>query len=182
MYFPNIFTKAGGDSQSIFKRSINLPNPLLHSRLDTRSIFKRYMYLPNPSTIAGCDTSSIFKQCAECSPRVRETRVQPPGQVIPKTQKMVLDAALLSTRHYKVRIKGKVEQSREKSSAFPRHLGVVAIKREPSGHPRLCLSTLLFICIYPTPPLLQDVAQGQFFSGVYVFTQPLHEDVTRGQF
>ena len=36
-----------------------------------------------------------------------------PGQVIPKTQKMVLDAALLSSLHYKVRIKGKVEQSRE---------------------------------------------------------------------
>ena len=32
---------------------------------------------------------------------------------------MVLDAALLNTQHYKVRIKGKVEQSREWSSAFP---------------------------------------------------------------
>ena len=31
------------------------------------------------------------------------------GQVIPKTLKMVLDAALLSTQHYKVPIKGKVE-------------------------------------------------------------------------
>ena len=31
-----------------------------------------------------------------------------PGQVIPKTQKMVLDAALLSTQYYKMRIKGKV--------------------------------------------------------------------------
>ena len=28
-----------------------------------------------------------------------------------KDSKMVLDAALLSTQHYKVRIKGKVEQS-----------------------------------------------------------------------
>ena len=34
-----------------------------------------------------------------------------PGRFIPKTQKMVLDAALLNTQHYKVRIKGKVEQS-----------------------------------------------------------------------
>ena len=42
-----------------------------------------------------------------------------PGRVIPKTQKMVLDAALLSTQHYKVRIKGKVEQSRERSGALP---------------------------------------------------------------
>ena len=29
-----------------------------------------------------------------------------PGRVIPKTQKMVLDAALLNTQHYEVRIKG----------------------------------------------------------------------------
>ena len=34
-----------------------------------------------------------------------------PGRVIPKTQKMVLDIALLSTEHSKMRIKGKVEQS-----------------------------------------------------------------------
>ena len=42
-----------------------------------------------------------------------------PGRVIPKTQKIVLDAALLSTRYYKVRIKGKVEQSKEWSSGLP---------------------------------------------------------------
>ena len=42
-----------------------------------------------------------------------------PSRVIPKTQKMVLDASLLNTQHYKVRIKGKVEQSRERSSALP---------------------------------------------------------------
>ena len=41
------------------------------------------------------------------------------GRVIPKTQKMVLDASLLNTQHYKIRIKGKVEQSRERSSALP---------------------------------------------------------------
>ena len=41
-----------------------------------------------------------------------------PLQVIPKTLKMVLDASLLNTRHYKVKIKGKEEQSREWSSAF----------------------------------------------------------------
>ena len=35
-----------------------------------------------------------------------------PGRVIPKTQKKVLSVALLNTQHYKVRIKGKVEQSR----------------------------------------------------------------------
>ena len=41
-----------------------------------------------------------------------------PGQVIPKTQKMVLDAALINTQHYKVTIKGKVEQSRKRSSVL----------------------------------------------------------------
>ena len=42
-----------------------------------------------------------------------------PGGVIPKTLKMVLDASLLNTQQYKVWIKGKVEQSRERSSALP---------------------------------------------------------------
>ena len=42
-----------------------------------------------------------------------EDRGSIPGRVIPKTQKMVLDAALLNTQHYKVRIKGKVDQFRE---------------------------------------------------------------------
>ena len=31
---------------------------------------------------------------------------------------MLLDASLLNTQYFKVRIKGKVEQSRETSSAF----------------------------------------------------------------
>ena len=44
-----------------------------------------------------------------------------PGRVIPKTQKMVLDASLLNTQHYKVRIKGKVEQSREGVEPSPTH-------------------------------------------------------------
>ena len=41
-----------------------------------------------------------------------------PGRVIPKTLKMVLDTTLLNTQHYKVRFKGKVEQSWEWSSAL----------------------------------------------------------------
>ena len=42
-----------------------------------------------------------------------------PGRVIPKAQKMVLDGASLNTQYYEERIKGKVEQSREWSSALP---------------------------------------------------------------
>ena len=39
-----------------------------------------------------------------------------PVHLIPKILKMVLDASLLNTQQYKVHIKGKVEQSRERSS------------------------------------------------------------------
>ena len=42
-----------------------------------------------------------------------------PGRVIPKTQKIVHDTAFLNTQHYKVRIKGKVKQSREWSNVLP---------------------------------------------------------------
>ena len=48
-----------------------------------------------------------------------EDRGSIPDQVIPKTQKMVLDVALLNTQHYKVRIKGKVEQSRNRVVPSP---------------------------------------------------------------
>ena len=41
-----------------------------------------------------------------------------PGRVKPKTQKMRLDAALLNIRHYKVGIKGKVEQSKKSNSTL----------------------------------------------------------------
>ena len=40
------------------------------------------------------------------------------GRVISKTLKMVLDASLLYTQLHKVLLKGKVEQSRERSSTL----------------------------------------------------------------
>ena len=49
---------------------------------------------------------------------------------------MVLNAALFETQHYKERIKIKAEKYTEWSSAPPLHLVVVAIKKEPLGHPR----------------------------------------------
>ena len=42
-----------------------------------------------------------------------------PGPVMPNTQKMLLDASLLNTQHYKVWIKAKVDQLRESSCALP---------------------------------------------------------------
>ena len=40
------------------------------------------------------------------------------GWVIPKTQKIVLDTSLLTTQHRMVRIKSKVEQTKERRSAL----------------------------------------------------------------
>ena len=42
---------------------------------------------------------------------------------------MVLDTSLLNTQQYKVRIKGKVEQSRERSSTLLNTSSVVAIEK-----------------------------------------------------
>ena len=67
-----------------------------------------------------------------------------PGQVIPKAQKMVLDASLLNTQHYKVWIKGKVEQSREWNST-PLHLGIVTIEKGAFSRPPLLLYIQIII-------------------------------------
>ena len=61
-----------------------------------------------------------------------------PGRIIPKTQKMVLNAALLNTHHYKVMIKSKVDQR-------PQHLSVVAIEKGAFGSPSTKLYVLLII-------------------------------------
>ena len=60
-----------------------------------------------------------------------------PGYVIPKTLKMVLDATLLNTQQYKVRMKVKVEQSREMSNALPQNFSVVAIEKEAFWSPSI---------------------------------------------
>ena len=56
-----------------------------------------------------------------------------PGCVLPKTLKMVLDTSLLNTQQYMVCIKGKVEQSRERSSTLP--YTSVAIEKGAVGSP-----------------------------------------------
>ena len=58
-----------------------------------------------------------------------------PGWVKPKTQKMLLDSTLLNIQHYKERINGKEEQSREWNSAPLLHLGMVAIEKGAFGSP-----------------------------------------------
>ena len=81
-----------------------------------------------------------------------------PGRITPKTQKMLLDAALLNTQHYKVRIKGKVEQSRERSSSLP-YIGVVAIENGAFGSASTKVANFTYILLsyLPTPPLGQDM-------------------------
>ena len=61
-----------------------------------------------------------------------------PGRVIPKTQKMLLAATLLNTQHYKVRIKGKVEQSRERSTTLHMEKGAC-------GSPSTTVANFTFI-------------------------------------
>ena len=63
-----------------------------------------------------------------------------PGRVIPKTfKKWYLIPPCLTLSNVKVCIKGKEEQSRERSSALSDIL-----KREPSGHPRLKGDNFIF--------------------------------------
>ena len=76
-----------------------------------------------------------------------------PGRVIPKTLKMVLDTALLNTQRYKVRIKGKVEQSKERSRT-PLHFGVVAIEKGAFWSPSAKGRQLYFL-LYNTCPAPQ---------------------------
>ena len=66
-----------------------------------------------------------------------------PGRVISKTLKVVLDTSLLNTQQYKVCIKGKVEQPRERSSA-PLHLGVVSIEKGYFGWPSTTVANFTF--------------------------------------
>ena len=84
-------------------------------------IISRFFPLKAPSN----QTSYSLRHSADIGLAVRVFANGPgdlgsvPGRVIPKTQKMVLDASLLNTQHYKVRIKGKVEQSREGVAPSP---------------------------------------------------------------
>ena len=75
-----------------------------------------------------------------------------PGRVMPKTQKMVLDASLLNTQNYKVRIKGKVEQSREGVVPSPTHWCSIYRKGSlrvtlDNGHQLYYLYIYIYTCV-----------------------------------
>ena len=84
-----------------------------------------------------------------------EDQVSIPGRIIPKTFKMVPDAALLNTQHYKVRINGEEVQSTV----------LLILKREPSGHHRLRSPTLLTINL----GVELDIISRHIFNFVYSF-------------
>ena len=82
-----------------------------------------------------------------------------PGPVLPKTQKMVLDAVLLCSQHYKVRIKSKVKQSREWHRVLPYlNLGVEAIGKRAFGSPPIMFSNFTFILRLNSGVLSFDLA------------------------
>ena len=71
-----------------------------------------------------------------------------PGRIIPKTLKMVLDSSLLNTQQYKVWIKGKVEPSRERSSALPFRKGSLRVALNNRRQLYLYIYVYIYIYIY----------------------------------
>ena len=62
---------------------------------------------------------------------------------------MILDNSFLNTQNYKVRIKGKVEQSREWSSGPPPlHLGIVVVEMEAFKSPSTMVANFTYL-FYP---------------------------------
>ena len=84
---------------------------------------------------------------------------------------MVLDAALVNTQHYKVRIKDKVEQVVvvvvEESSARTQHLSVVVIERGGFGSPSTKVSNLYQIFLSNTNNFQTDL----WFSNRYYYSR-----------
>ena len=103
-----------------------MPNPFLCKSVlfQTIQLSMSAQFVKNIS-ISNYSSSYIQQFSVSTVPAVRVFANGPgdlgsiPGRVIPKTLKMELDTTLLNTQHYKVRFKGKVEQSREWSSALP---------------------------------------------------------------
>ena len=93
---------------------------------------------------------------------------------------MVLDTSLFNTQHYKVRIKGKVEQFMERCSALPIHLGVVATEKGALGSPLTKGRQLLLIIVVVTFILFLFIHSYSFYFFLFVCLSywPLYLDVT----
>ena len=76
---------------------------------------------------------------------VWETGIQSQVKSYQRLKKWYLIPLCFNTQHYKVHIKGKVKQSRRRSSALPYTLVQQLLKRELSGRPRLQSPSLLYL-------------------------------------
>ena len=99
-----------------------------------------------------------------------------PGRVIPKTQKMVRDASLLNTQHYKVRIKGKVEQSREGVAPSPTHW--CSSYRKGSLRVTLDYGRQLYLLKFP---LIKKENVAKTTLSIKLNTNDIHRDVCLSQ-
>ena len=61
---------------------------------------------------------------------------------------MVLDTSLLNTQQYKVRIKGKVQQFRERSNALPLHVSVVANEKGAFWSPLTKVANFTYLHVF----------------------------------
>ena len=83
---------------------------------------------------------------------------------------MVVGNSLLHTQHYKVLIKGKVEQYRERSCP-PLHCGVVGTEKGAFGSPSTTVINLLILLIHNLPTTFCNFYFSLIF--FYLFFLPL---------
>ena len=87
---------------------------------------------------------------------------------------MVLNTALLNTQQYKVHIKGKVEQSRERSSVLLYTFGVVAIEKGAFWSPSTTVAnftSFIWYLVFLIQKIiwLQVIIFIQYHSFVYIY-------------
>ena len=88
---------------------------------------------------------------------------------------MVLDASLLNTQHYKVRIKGKVEQSREGVVPSPT-IGVVAIEKGAFGLPSTMVPNFTYLSVWKAPVLSRYMKWSNGYLAIYLDEWPFNDN------
>ena len=104
--------------------SFSLSLPLSHTHTHTHTHTFTYVSIVKLKTVLMVSFFELEKgsKTGMCSPVARETWVQSQVESYQRLKIIVLDASLLNTHHYKLQIKGKVWQFREKSSTLPNTL------------------------------------------------------------
>ena len=111
-------TLGGGSSHLLFRGSVDILQPQPIGQFTHKKILRTVMQLKSINHSTTCLERIRDELVVRVFGNGSVDRSSIPGRFIPKTQKMVLDATLLNTQHYKVGIKGKVEQSTERCSAL----------------------------------------------------------------